>query len=87
MADVMISLAFGVLGYIMLKGGFTPVPLLLGLVLGEMVESNYHRALMISGGSHSIFYSSLISKILIFFIILSFTGPYWGAVWKRFIRK
>ena len=39
MADVIISLAFGILGYIMLKGGFTPVPLLLGLVLGEMVET------------------------------------------------
>ena len=44
-ADVVISLAFGLLGYVMLKGGFTPIPLLLGLVLGEMVERNYHRAL------------------------------------------
>lgn len=87
MADVIISLVFGILGYIMLKGGFTPVPLLLGLVLGEMVESNYHRALMIGGGSYSIFFSSTVSKILIFFIILSFTGPYWGPVWKRLIQQ
>ena len=83
MADVIISLAFGILGYIMLKGGFTPVPLLLGLVLGEMVEYNYHRALMISGGSYSIFYSSMISKILIFLTLLSLAGPYLGPVWKK----
>jgi len=83
MADVMISLAFGVLGYIMLKGGFTPVPLLLGMVLGEMVESNYHRALMISGGSYSIFFSSMISKILIFLTLLSLAGPYLGPFWKK----
>jgi putative tricarboxylic transport membrane protein len=83
MADVIISLAFGILGYIMVKGGFTPVPLLLGLVLGEMVENNYHRALMISGGACSIFYSSIISKILIFLTLLSFAGPYLGPFWKK----
>ncbi len=83
MADVIISLIFGVLGYIMLRGGFTPVPLLLGLVLGEMVEYNYHRAMMISGGSYAIFFSSTISKVLIGLIILSLIGPYLGTFWKR----
>jgi putative tricarboxylic transport membrane protein len=87
MADVIISLGFGIVGYIMLKGGFTPVPLLLGLVLGEMVETNYHRALMISGGSHSIFFSSIICKVLVFLIILSFAGPYLGPLWRRVTRK
>jgi len=82
MADVMISLAFGALGYVMLKGGFTPIPLLLGLVLGEMVETNFHRALMVSGGSYTIFYDSLISKILIVLTILSLVGPYLGPFWK-----
>ncbi len=87
MADVVISLAFGIIGYIMLKGGFTPVPLLLGLVLGEMVEANYHRALMVSGGSYSIFFSSVICKILVLLIILSFAGPYLGPLWRRFTGK
>lgn len=82
MADVIISLAFGALGYVMLKGGFTPIPLLLGLVLGEMVETNFHRALLISGGSYSIFYSSAICKILILLTILSLAGPYLGPFWK-----
>ncbi len=86
MADVIISLAFGILGYIMLKGGFAPVPLLLGLVLGEMVETNYHRALMVSGGSYSVFVASTISKILVFLTLLSLAGPYLGPVWKKFTQ-
>jgi putative tricarboxylic transport membrane protein len=83
MADVIISLIFGLLGYVMLKGGFTPIPLLLGLVLGEMVERNYHRALMISGGSYSIFFSSLISKLLIGLIVVSLAGPFLGPAWRK----
>ena len=87
MADVVISLGFGILGYIMQKGGFTPVPLLIGLVLGEMVEANYHRALMVSGGSYAIFFSSAICKILVSLIILSFAGPYFGPLWRRITRR
>lgn len=87
MADVMISLGFGIVGYIMLKGGFTPVPLLLGLVLGEMVEANYHRALMLSGGAYSIFFSSIICKVLVFLIIISFAGPYLVPLWRRLTKK
>ena len=86
MADVFISLVFGILGHIMLKNGFTPVPLLLGMVLGEMVETNYHRALMISGGSYSIFYSSIICKSLIFLTLLSLAGPYLRPLWKKLTR-
>jgi putative tricarboxylic transport membrane protein len=82
MSDVIISLVFGALGYVMLKGGFTPIPLLLGLVLGEMVETNYHRALLISGGSYSIFYASVICKVLILLTLLSLAGPYLGPFWK-----
>jgi putative tricarboxylic transport membrane protein len=82
MSDVIISLAFGALGYVMLKGGFTPIPLLLGLVLGEMVETNYHRALLISGGSYSIFYASVICKVLVLLTVLSLVGPYLGPFWK-----
>ena len=83
MADVMISLLFGVLGYVMLKRGYTPIPLLLGLVLGEMVERNYHMALIISRGHYSIFYASPICKILILLTFLSLAGPYLGPTWKK----
>jgi putative tricarboxylic transport membrane protein len=83
MADVVISLAFGVLGYVMLRSGFTPIPLLLGLVLGEMVERNYHRALMLSGGSYAVFFSSAISWVLVGLIVLSLAGPFLGPAWRK----
>jgi putative tricarboxylic transport membrane protein len=83
MVDVILSVAFGILGYIMRKAGFNPIPLILGLVLGEMVEKNFHRALMISGGSFTIFFSSLICKILIIFTLLSFFAPYLSPSFKR----
>jgi putative tricarboxylic transport membrane protein len=87
MADVVISLAFAVLGYAMLRTGIPLVPLLLGLVLGEMLERNYHRALQISGGSYAIFCSSSISKILIVLIIFSFVGPFLGSIWRTCAQK
>ncbi|MFH1935996.1 MAG: tripartite tricarboxylate transporter permease, partial [Bacteroidota bacterium] len=86
MYDVVISLAFGALGYIMQKTGFSPIPLLLGLVLGEMVESNYHRALMMSRGSYSIFFSSTISQILSFLTVFLYVMPYLGPLWRRMKR-
>ena len=83
MSDVFISLVFGILGYVMLRTGYTPVPLLLGMVLGDMVASNYHRALLISGGSYSIFYASVIAKFLIFFTLLSLFYPFIAPAWNR----
>jgi putative tricarboxylic transport membrane protein len=83
MVDVLISLFFGVLGYIMQRYNYTPIPLLLGLVLGEMVETNYRRALLISDGSYSIFTASIISKALILLIVLSFMTPYIGPIWRK----
>lgn len=83
MNDVIISLAFGAIGYIMQKTGFSPIPLLLGLVLGEMVESNYHRALLMSRGSYSIFLSSTISQILCLLTVVLYVMPYLGPLWRR----
>lgn len=81
--DVFLSVAFGFLGYIMTKVGINPIPLLLGMVLGDMVEKNLHRALMISQGSYSIFFASYISKLLVILTILSLTSPYLGPRLKR----
>jgi putative tricarboxylic transport membrane protein len=83
MVDVILSVFFGFLGYVMKKAGFNPIPLILGLVLGEMVEKNFHRALMISGGSYSIFFGSFICKLLIILTVLSLAGPYLMPIWRR----
>jgi putative tricarboxylic transport membrane protein len=68
----------------MLGPALHPVPLLLGIVLGDMVASNYHRALLISGGTYGIFYASIIAKFLMFFTLLSLFFPLIAPAWNRF---
>lgn len=83
MIDVVISLIFGFVGYIMNKINFSPIPLLIGLVLGDMVEKNFHRALLMSEGSLAIFWESGVAKVLLVLIFLSLFSPYLAAAFRR----
>lgn len=65
--DVGISLVFALLAWVLRKLNFPTVPILLGLVLGNMTETNFRRALLLSNGSPTIFISSWYC---IFFLIL-----------------
>lgn len=49
--DVLIMVGAGVLGYFMLKGGFPPAPLVIGLIVGPIAETGFRRATIISEGS------------------------------------
>ena len=53
--DVGIMLAAGLTGYFMRFFGYPFLPAVLGVVLGNLVESNYRRSLVLSGGDNSIF--------------------------------
>ena len=53
--DVLLAAGFGVLGYIFLRLRCEPAPLLLGFVLGPLMEENLRRSMLISGGDPSIF--------------------------------
>lgn len=53
--DLSIALGMGLVGYLMRRAGFPFLPLILGVVLGHMVESSYRRSLLLSGGDHAIF--------------------------------
>jgi putative tricarboxylic transport membrane protein len=59
--DVGIALAVGVVGYGLRYFGVPQLPMVLGAVLGFMVESNYRRSLQISGGEHGIFVTDPVS--------------------------
>jgi len=63
--DVGLVLAFGVLGYALRWLGVPQLPLVLGVVLGFMVESNFRRALVISGDEWKIFVGDPISVSLL----------------------
>jgi TctA family transporter len=56
---------FGVIGYVFLKLGCEPAPLLLGFILGPMMEENLRRALLLSRGDWSVFVTRPLSASLL----------------------
>jgi len=59
--DVYMTAAFGLLGYVFIKLGCEGAPLLLGFVLGPMMEENFRRSLLLSRGDFSVFFTRPIS--------------------------
>jgi len=58
-------LAIGILGYVLLRLGFHPAPILLGFVLGPRFEENFRRAMLISRGDIWVFVQRPISAVFI----------------------
>jgi putative tricarboxylic transport membrane protein len=63
--DVMFIGFFGIVGYALIKLGFEPAPMLLGFVLGKLMEENLRRALIISRGDMATFVDRPISAGLL----------------------
>ena len=63
--EVGLMALFGLLGYILLKCAFEPAPLLLGFVLGPLMEENLRRAMVLSRGDPAIFVARPISAGLL----------------------
>lgn len=59
--DIYIILIFGIIAYFLRRMDFQPVPILLGIVLAPLAEKNFRRAMVISEGSFSIFFTRPIS--------------------------
>ena len=63
--DIAIMLVFGVLGYLFKKLSYPLAPLVLALVLGDMAESSFRQAMLLSQGNLSIFWSNpLVGSIV-----------------------
>ena len=62
---------FGLLGYVLVKLGCEPAPLLLGFVLGPLLEQHLRRALIISQGDPSVFVTRPISLVLLIAAVLA----------------
>jgi putative tricarboxylic transport membrane protein len=63
--DVVFIAIFGLIGYALIKFGFEPAPLLLGFVLGRLMEENLRRALIIGRGDATVFVQQPISAALL----------------------
>ncbi|MBF0279785.1 MAG: tripartite tricarboxylate transporter permease [SAR324 cluster bacterium] len=73
--DVILIMIFGLVGYIMRRAEFPLAPLVLGVVLGGLIETNFRRAMIYSHGSVSIFFDSAICITLWFMAVASLLVP------------
>jgi putative tricarboxylic transport membrane protein len=55
----------GLVGYVLLRLGFHPAPVVLGFVLGPRFEENFRRAMLISRGDFSVFVTRPISAVFV----------------------
>ena len=76
MFDVGVMLVFGIFGYLLRRTGFATAPLILGMVLSEIIENNWRRALIMSRGDMlAYFMSRPISVVLAILIAVSLFSP------------
>jgi putative tricarboxylic transport membrane protein len=59
--DVLLMMLFGLLGYVFVKLACEPAPLLLGFILGPLMEENLRRAMLLSRGDPWVFFQKPIS--------------------------
>src|SRR5689334_18139472 len=64
-ADAIMVAVFGFIGYWLVKCDFEPAPMLLGFVLGPLMEENLRRAMLIARGDPSTFFTRPISAVLL----------------------
>ena len=68
--DVWVMLGFGLLGFALRLGNYPMAPLVLGLVLGDLLEKSLRRGLVLSDGDVTPFFLRPISALLITLIVL-----------------
>ena len=85
--DVVVALVFGGIGYVLFKNKWPLQCLVLGLVLGDIAESNFNRALQISSGSYKIFIEKPISLILLIGVFLVLAWTFFGNSLKKAFKR
>ena len=84
MIDVWIALIFGVIGFFARRHGFAVAPIAVGLILGEMVETNLQHSLKMYDGQWWMIFAQ---PLALFFLVLAFLGlcgPYlYSLIVKR----
>ncbi len=81
--DIFLILIIGIVGYVLRKLAFPMAPLILGFVLGELLEVNLRRALSISGGDFSILWQGYIAQALLVMAVLIIIVPLVYKYYKK----
>jgi len=73
MFDVAACIGFGIVGWVFKRYGYPVAPVVLGIVLGKMVEENFRRAVMMGG--YKIFLTEKLALVMLTLALLSFIYP------------
>ena len=80
-ADILIMFAIGAIGFFCMRSSVPRAPLVLGLVLGSLAESELERSLALVGGNHGAFALQLITRpISLVLVLLSVYAIYQGYI-------
>ena len=82
--DIWIVLIFGVIGFFARRHGFAVAPIAVGLILGEMVETNLQNSLKMFEGA---WWLILTQPLAALFLVLAFLGLFSPAIIKWFARN
>jgi len=80
--DIWVLFIFGLLGYLMVKFRFPLAPLILGVILGPIAETNLRRALMINN-DYTLFFTRPISVAFLMLGVISLLYPFYQRYRRR----
>jgi len=87
MLDVWIMLIFALLGFIFRRYGFSPAPIIMGVILGEMVENTLKQSLLIFEHNWWMFFERPIVVAFFVLTLLGLFGPYLARLLSGRIKK
>jgi len=71
-----VALLLGLIGYVLKKGDYPITPIVLGLILGGMLEENFRRAVKLAGGNYFVFFTKPIALVFILLALFSIVLPW-----------
>lgn len=85
--DVYFMIIAGVVGYFLIKMDFSIPPIILGLVLGPMTESNLRRSLVLFNGDPKVFLFRPICSVFLILAVVSLIYPYLLPIIRKMRKK
>ena len=81
--NVVVTLVFGVIGYLTMRYDYPRLMIVVALVLGGNIERNFHQSMAMGDGSWSIFFGRNISLFLMFSILFLLVVPLFKSALRR----
>lgn len=87
MVDVFVMMGAGIVAYVLIKLDFSMSPIVIGIILGPLAETNLRRSLMMSQGDPAIFFTRPICAAFIAIAILTLFLPIISPALKKWRKK